>query len=93
MANGKSTSGINASNQSWKSVTFGEKQKLFALHQFLFVTKARSYNIEVQEATDGQCEVHAACTSDPNEAIPSVHGKTLQAGLQTMVKHLEERHK
>lgn len=79
------------SSGAWSSVTFGEKQKLFKLHTFLFVQKGKTYSIEVQEGVDGSCEVHAVNTSDDNEAIPSLHGSDVKKALQSMISQLEGR--
>jgi len=78
-------------DDSWKSVTISERERLFRISNYLFVSQGRSYSIEVQEAPDGTFLAHGENTSDPHDVLRSVTGTTMQECLQAIVDQIERR--
>lgn len=84
---------VHASPDAWTSVKVGDKQKLYRLHHFLFLSGGKTYNIEVQEGHAGEFLAHADNTSDPHEAIKSVSGTSLEGCLRDLIAQIENKAK
>lgn len=85
------TAAVMLAAEDWRKIKLEEAHKLFKLHQFLFMSGGRSYNIEIQESQTGSYLAHADNNSDPHDAIKSVTGKSFEDCLKAMMKQLGER--
>jgi len=82
---------LKLNQEEWKSVHFADKQKLFKIHNFLFMSKGRAYAIEVQESFDNDFLAHGENTSDPHDALKSIHSNSIAECLQTMIQQIENK--
>lgn len=79
------------SSDNWSGVQIDSKQKLFRLHQFLFLSGGKNYNIEIQESISGSCTGHADNTADPHDAIQPCSGRSVSECLKKLVDEISKR--
>lgn len=81
------------SSDSWTSVSHNTKNKLFRVHNFLFLCGGHSFSVEIQESQTGDFLGHAENMADPHDVIPSSHGSSVDECLQAIIETIEKKAK
>lgn len=75
----------------WKNVKVPAGSKLFKSHNFTFMTKGRSWHLEVDEYSDGSFSGHGEHSTDRNSFVESVSGKSLNECLSALIERIQNR--
>lgn len=74
-----------------KSVKIPAGSKLFKVHHFTYMVKGNAYRIEVDESNDGTFTGHGEHTTDKNNVIGSISGRTLGECLEGLIAKASSR--
>lgn len=75
----------------WKNVKVPAGSKLFKSHNFTFMTKGHSWQLEVDEYSDGTFSGHGEHSTDRNSFVESVSGKSLNDCLAALIERIQNR--
>jgi hypothetical protein len=75
----------------WKQVKVPAGTKLFKAHSFTFMIKGDSWQLEVDEFSDGTFTGHGEHSTDRNSFIESVSGQTLKECLEGLISRIQSR--
>lgn len=75
----------------WKKVNLPANSKLFQVHTFMYMTSGTSYQLEIQEFSDGKCAGHGEHATDKNLFLESVSGTSVNDCLQKLVDRIKAR--
>lgn len=62
--------------------------KLIKIHKYLYMHNGSSYNLEVDEYSDGMFAGHGEHAADESQQLKSVTGKTLNECLQPLIDNI-----
>ncbi|MCX6116160.1 MAG: hypothetical protein NT027_01355 [Proteobacteria bacterium] len=75
----------------WKKVVIQSGGKLFQAHNFTYIAKGTTFNIEVDVYHDGSCTAHGEQSTDKNLVIESVSGKSVEDCLSSIIAKINQR--
>ena len=75
----------------WKKTRIPAGTKLFMVHSFTYMTKGRTFILEVDEFSDGTFTGHGEQSTDRSHVVESVSGKTVSECLEALIKRIDLR--
>ncbi len=76
---------------SWKKIVVQPGGKLFKMHQFTYMVKGVTYQLEVDEFADSSFTGHGQHATDRNNTVESVNGKSIDECLTLLVAKIGQR--
>lgn len=74
----------------WKKTKIPDGGKLFKVHNFTFMMKGTTYQLSVDEFSDGTFTGHGEHSTDKNTVLESVSGKSLEECVSTLIKNVKK---
>ena len=75
----------------WKDLTIEAGCQLFRLHNFLYLHKGKTYELEINEYSDGRFVGHGEVANDPQSQLPSVNGNSIDECVGKLVEEATKR--
>jgi hypothetical protein len=76
---------------SWKDIKLHSGGKLFKVHNFTYMIKGVTYQLEIDEFIDGTFTGHGEHSTDRNSFVESVSGKSVDDCLTHLVARIGQR--
>ena len=76
---------------TWKQIAVLPGGKLFKMHQFTYMVKGVTYQLEVDEFADSSFTGHGQHATDRNNIVESVNGKSIDECLTQLVAKIGQR--
>jgi hypothetical protein len=82
---------LESYHMSWKKIAVHQGGKLFKMHQFTYMVKGVTYQIEVDEFADSTFTGHGQHATDRNNLVESVTGKSIDECVTLLVAKIGTR--
>lgn len=76
---------------SWKDLKVATGSQLFRLHNFLYLHQGKTYELEVNEYSDGRFVGHGEIANDPQSQLASVNGSNVDECVAKLVEAVETK--
>jgi hypothetical protein len=76
---------------SWKEIRVHSGGKLFKVHNYTYMIKGVTYQLEIDEFGDGTFTGHGEHSTDRNSFVESVSGKSVDECLTNLVARIGQR--
>ena len=75
----------------WKTVAVPVGNKLFKSHSYTYMHAGTTYNLEVDEFSDGTYSGHGEHSTDKSSVVESVAGASIAECLQKLIDRIQSR--
>lgn len=76
---------------NWKAIKVHSGAKLFRVHNFTYMVKGTTYNLEIDEYHDGSFTGHGEHSTDKNSFVESVTARSMEECMEQLLQRIGTR--